>query len=305
VICLGLLTSNHLLLLGIFQANPQEEVFAVAYTAEISRKNPGCFIFLIDQSSSMSDPIGGSPKQKAEFVSDALNRLIQNILIKCAKPEGIRDHFHLGVIGYGARVGWAFSGLLAGKGLAPISEVANSPARIDERTKKVDDGAGGLVDQNIKFPVWFDPVANNGTPMCNALELAFNAAQDWIRDHGDSFPPIIMNITDGEGNDGDPRQNAAKIRSLTCKDGNVLLLNLHVSTHEGAAIEFPDTDVALPSDYAKQLFEMSSVLPEYMRKAAAQEQYKVTDQSRGYVFNADMAALINFLDIGTRPSNLR
>src|SRR6185437_3372252 len=192
-------------------------------------------------------------------------------------------YFHLGVIGYGAGVGWAFSGPLAGKGLVPISEVANSPARIDERTKKVDDGAGGLVDQNIKFPVWFDPVANNGTPMCAALEPAFNAAQEWINNHGDSFPPIVMNITDGEGNDGDPRQNAAKIRALACKDGNALLLNLHVSIHEGAAIEFPDTDAALPSDYAKQLFEMSSILPEYMRKAAAQEQYKVTDQSRGYV----------------------
>jgi hypothetical protein len=29
------------------------------YTAEISRRNPGCFLFLIDQSYSMSEPFGG------------------------------------------------------------------------------------------------------------------------------------------------------------------------------------------------------------------------------------------------------
>jgi hypothetical protein len=31
----------------------------------------------------------------------------------------------------------------------------------------------------------------------------------------------------------------------------------------------------------------------------------VTDGARGFVFNADIVAVIRFLDIGTRPSNLR
>ena len=31
----------------------------MAYQAEISRKNPGCFLFLVDQSESMEDPFGG------------------------------------------------------------------------------------------------------------------------------------------------------------------------------------------------------------------------------------------------------
>jgi hypothetical protein len=57
-------------------------------------------------------------------------------IIKCAKSEGVRDYFHIGVIGYGESVESAFSGPLAGKDLVSISEVANFPARIEERRKK-------------------------------------------------------------------------------------------------------------------------------------------------------------------------
>ena len=79
------------------------------YTAEISRTNPTCFLFLVDQSSSMLEPFGGNQESnKAEGVADAINRLLQNLVLKCAKSEGIRDYFHVGVIGYGGRVAPAF-----------------------------------------------------------------------------------------------------------------------------------------------------------------------------------------------------
>ncbi|HCF99292.1 MAG TPA: hypothetical protein DEV93_01965, partial [Chloroflexi bacterium] len=143
----------------------------MAYTAEISRSNPSVFLFLIDQSGSMDDAFGSgeSKRKKADGVADAVNRLLQNLVIKCAKSEGVRDYYSVGVLGYGSQVGPAFTGALAGRDLVPISEIADNPARIDERTKKVDDGAGGLVDQSVKFPVWFDPTAKGGTPMVQAL----------------------------------------------------------------------------------------------------------------------------------------
>src|SRR5579872_4177699 len=146
----------------------------MAYTAEISRTNPSMFLFLIDQSGSMDDPFGAGEGQrkKADEVADAINRLLQNLVIKCAKSEGVRDYYHVGVIGYGSKVGPAFGGSLAGRDLVPISEIADNPARVEERTKKVDDGAGGLVDQTVKFPIWFDATARGGTPMCEALTRA-------------------------------------------------------------------------------------------------------------------------------------
>lgn len=276
------------------------------YIAEISRTNPSCFLFLIDQSGSMRDPFGAdSGKRKAEGVADAINRLLQNLVIKCAKTEGVRDYYNVGVIGYGHRPGPAFAGALAGREFVPISEVAANPARVDERAKKVDDGAGGLVDQTIKFPIWFDPVANGGTPMCQALGRATTVLQGWLGQHPDCFPPIVINITDGEATDGDPTGPAQALTALTSTDGNILLFNLHLSSQKATPVEFPDSEDVLPDNYAKTLFNMSSKLPEYMRGIAQEEGFKASENTRGFVFNADIVSVIRFLDIGTRPSNLR
>ena len=131
----------------------------MSYVAEISRACPSCFVFLIDQSGSMQEGWAGEVgKNKAQALSTIINRLLQNLVLKCAKSEGVRDYYDVGVIGYGAAVGPAFSGPLAGKELVPIGEIANQPARVEERQKKVDDGAGGIIDQNIKFPIWFDAI---------------------------------------------------------------------------------------------------------------------------------------------------
>jgi hypothetical protein len=279
----------------------------MTYSAEISRSNPTCLLFLIDQSASMSDPFGGSDsgKHKADAVADAVNRLLQNLVIRGAKAEGVRDYYHVGVIGYGAQVGPAFAGTLAGRDLVPISEVALNPARVESRAKQVEDGAGGLVEQTVKFPVWFDPVAENGTPMCQALRRAHAILSGWLADHPDCFPPIVINVTDGEANDGNPLEPARALMDLSSSDGHVLLFNLHLSSQRGTPVEFPDTDDNLADKYAALLYEMSSKLPDHMLTAANQEGYQVSGETRGFAFNADIVAVVKFLDIGTRPSNLR
>lgn len=278
----------------------------MAYTAEISRTNPSCFLFLVDQSGSMEDGWAGEPgKQKADGLATIINRLLQNLVLKCAKSEGVRDYYHVGVIGYGSAVGPAFGGALAGKELAPVSAIANLPARIEERTRKTDDGAGGLVEQSIKFPVWFDPVAKGGTPMCAALNRATAILKGWLADHPSGFPPIVINLTDGESTDGDPAAAAAALRDLRTDDGNVILFNLHLSSQKAAPVQFPADDGALPDKWAKLLFALSSPLPPFMRSIASQEGFAVGDGARGFAFNADMVTVIQFLDIGTRPNNLR
>jgi hypothetical protein len=276
------------------------------YSAEISRANPTCFVFLLDQSASMQDRIGGGPaRRKCDVVADALNRLLSELAIKCAKEEGVRDYFYISVIGYGAGVGPALSGQLAGRDLVPLSEVASAPARLETRTKKVPDGAGGLVDQDVKFPVWVDPVANNGTPMSAAFTQAQSIVSSWLVEHPGCFPPVVLNLTDGASTDGDPSFAAESVRQLASTDGSVLLFNLHVSDDSATPITFPDSDLSLPNEYAKGLFNLSSMLPPGMWSYAQQQGIPVSEGSRGFVFNADMTSIVQFLDIGTRASDLR
>lgn len=278
----------------------------MAYSAEISRVNPTCFVFLVDQSASMSDPIGGeSVQSKADVVADAINRLLTELSVKCAKEEGVRDYFHVAVVGYGSSVGSAYAGVLAERDLVPLSEVADNPARVEERAKKVSDGAGGLVETTTRFPVWMDPVASGGTPMCRAFHYAESIVSKWLVEHPGCFPPIVLNLTDGESTDGDPTVAAADLHTHASADGTALLFNLHVSASGASPVTFPDADLTLPDTYARTLFGMSSILPTDMRSYAATQGFPVSDGTRGFVYNADIASIVQFLDIGTRATDLR
>jgi hypothetical protein len=296
------------------------------YTAEISRNNPSMILFLLDQSGSMQevfDPENIQPMKeplsvegktythsasgptKAQALADAINKLLQNLCIKCAREEGVRSYFHVGVIGYGTQVGPAFGGSLSGRDLVPLSDVAGSPARIEKRTKKISDGAGGLVDQEVKFPIWFDAVAYGGTPMCAAFQEARRIVEGWLSHHANCFPPVVINITDGESTDGDPTTLASTLRALASSDGAVLWFNAHISSQKVSPVLFPSSDANLPDQHAKSLFEISSSLTPFMIAEAKREGINAVEGARGYAFNADLVAAIKFLDIGTRPSNLR
>ena len=278
------------------------------YSAEISRKNPGCFIFLLDQSASMEDPFGGSSdRRKADELTTIINKLIHNRSIRCAKGDSIYDYFHVAVIGYGQDtvVKSAFDGPLTGKDLIPISELANNPLRIEDRVKKQDDGAGGLVEQTVKFPLWFEAKHAGGTPMSSAFKMAADIVQRWVAEHPKGFAPIVINITDGESTDGDPIPDARALGSLGTEDGATLLFNIHLSSSAGNPIELPASDEGLPDKFSKQLYEMSSALTPFMVSRAKELGMSAGDGARGFVFNAQPTQVIQFLDIGTRPANLR
>lgn len=278
------------------------------YTAEISRVNPTCFLFLIDQSYSMADPFGGGEIQasKAAILADVINRLLDTLVGRCSKGEGMWRYFQVGVIGYGASVKPAFGGALSGQDLVWIDDIANNPLRVEDRVRKVYDGAGGQVEITAKFPVWFESTADNGTPMFRAMWHAHATLEDWVAGHPEAFPPVVINITDGESTDGDPAPVSEAIRELATEDGNVVLLNLHLSSQRSPQILFPDNPSELPDDYARLLFEMSSILPEPMRQMALEMRYNVSATSRGFFFNVrDITDVIQFLDIGTRAANLR
>ena len=184
----------------------------MAFSAEISRTNPTCLLFLVDQSKSMDGPFGGQPgKKKSEGVADAINRLLQNLVLKCAKADGVRDYFHVGVIGYGEKVRPRLAGTTKDQPLAPISTVANNPLRLEQRKRMVDDGAGGLVEQAFRFPVWFEPIAGGKTPMNEAVTLAREIVGGLHRVYPDCFPPLVINLTDGQPTDANPLDAAVAL----------------------------------------------------------------------------------------------
>lgn len=278
----------------------------MSYQAAIQRSDPTALLFLVDQSASMADRMAGSERTKAQFVSDVLNRTLMNLVTRCTKSDGVRDYFEIGVIGYGGSgAANGFHGPLAASLLHPISQIEANPLRVEDRKRKVDDGAGGFIEQSVKFPVWFEPKADGGTPMCAGITTAAEALAGWCDAHSQSYPPTVLHVTDGESTDGDPESLAETLRQFHTSDGNVLLLNLHVSAQGGQPVQFPSTESRLPDQYAKMLFRMSSQLPEHLIRVAQEKSIPVSFESRGFMFNAEAGEIVSFFDIGTRASQLR
>ena len=235
------------------------------YAAEISRTNPTCFLFLIDQSSSMAEPFGGQPEQDqgrgrgrrhqppAAKPGPQVRQVGRHPRLLPRRRHRLRRRRRVRR--------WA--GRWPASTSCPISEIANNPLRVEQRTRKVDDGAGGLVEQKFKFPVWFEPVADGQTPMCQAPDAGRPGAPRSSSPRSpDCYPPLVINITDGKATDGDPRDG----RQAAARPGHDATATCCCSTptcrrQPTPPIEFPASESGLPDHYARLLFRMSSALP--------------------------------------------
>jgi hypothetical protein len=274
---------------------------AGTYKQEISatKSLPGCLLVLLDQSGSMAEQFGADKRSKAVAAARAVNMALEAVVDQCTKGESVRDYFHTGVIGYGTNTAVELLGGGSGPaGLLTASEL-ETKAQIEEiETEEVDE-IGKL--KVVKCSKWFDPVCAGGTPMDEALKMAGEKLKAWVAKYPNSFPPIVLNITDGEANVPEAAEAAAQeLQKVSTRDGDTLLFNCHISATGAAAVEYPTSDVGLPDDHAKWLFRISSDIPDSLvSNAQASGLSVVTAGSRGFVYNATAGKLVKFLRIGT------
>lgn len=285
------------------------------YTAQITRANPSAFIFLVDQSGSMDAEISynGILMSKADAVAQIVNEQLDAMISRCQRSDGIRDYFDVSLIGYGGvsskNASLLWEGNLKGREFVKISELATSFINeIEIEEEKIIRGQTKKTVRKIK--TWLNPVANYKTPMKSALGFAANLLERWIVEHnaGDCFPPIVFNITDGVAtdieNDDELLQSSERIKQLHTNDGNVLLINIHVSEDCATSILFPSKSKELPEDYyAVLLYNMSSEMPKTVNKEIAD--LKNCDPKAtfiGMAVNADTTSLVQMLNIGTSMS---
>ncbi|CAK0740508.1 VWFA domain-containing protein [uncultured Gammaproteobacteria bacterium] len=286
----------------------------MTYSQEISRDRRGVFLFLVDQSRSMDKEFGkddsGQAVNRATVVANALNCTLEELVNRCMRDEGVRDYFDIGIIGYGRtnRPEFCWRNGLANRKLVSISEVAEN-AEIEQREISTM-VRGRAVTEQITVSRWIEPVAGESTPMNAAFRLAAGTLEEWIYSHPTSFPPVVINITDGMANDVSSEEellaSAQRMTALKTSDGATLLINCHISGGNDAPVVFPWSSMQLPRDpYAKLLFEMSSELSARHRAIICEifdRDPSSTPSIRGMAFNADAVALVKLLDIGTRQA---
>jgi hypothetical protein len=275
----------------------------MAYTKYMSVQNPGFVVILIDQSGSMGGAFGGTGGGRKDYqCAMAVNRVLREIVINCTNGESIRTRCEVSVLGYGyhSDVQNAFSGVLAQKDYVNPEELANNCLRVETNKIQVLDNDGVLVEQEEEFPIWIEPVTGGGTPMAEAFAKAYSLTSVWANNHPESFPPIVINITDGMPNDMAATNTAAqKLANVTTNDGVALVFNIHISSDSASKIVLPCSNVQLPDSYAQFLFNISSELPETMLGQATQSGYQTKYGAKGFVYNADSKTMVDLLMMGS------
>ena len=257
----------------------------------IGTSNPGCIVILIDQSYSMSESFsdGGT---KVERATQAVNRVIEEIVLACRSGEIIRDRCHVSVIGYGERVHCVVDGMIA--------EIASALIGVKKVKKLIPDGAGGVLETDVETPIWLEPEASNGTPMHEAFERAAEIVENWVSDKPDSFPPIVINVTDGEAAEPDlTADNAKKIMNFQTTDGAVLVFNLHIANNKNM-FALPNDKTQFAGDpFAEFLFDLSSSLPQPLVASAQEAGFPSEPGARCFGYNADEPLMVQLLQFGS------
>ena len=277
------------------------------YNQEITRKHRAAFVLLLDRSTSMQQMVrfGQMVASKSEVVAYTANALITELLDRCRRSDGIRNYYDIAVIGYcNDRV----ESLLTDNGFTSIKELSE---KIPEATSIAFESMhedGSRILTHHRQHRWIEPLAEGNTPMYEALHQARNLVEEWCEQpqNQDSFPPIVINITDGEPTDctdNDLLDVCTLIKRTATADGNTLPINIHLCTdHSLPSVIFPMPEELTHAGHKVRLLaDCSSTMPEALGSAIHElKGLGATPPYIGMGYNASIVELLSMINIGSR-----
>lgn len=280
------------------------------YSQEITRRHRSAIVIVLDRSGSMQEQIcfGQGVMSKAEALSIIANTLIAEIIDRCRRTDGLRHYYDIAAVGYSNN---SVEMLLGSEGFQSVIEIdRHRPAeRRKAREELLPNGEWAMVEHS--YTEWFEPKAEGNTPMYEALLCVRDMVAEWCEqpENRDSFPPVVIHITDGEASDCDHRELidiCNQIKRQATSDGNALLLNVHITanTHMPAII-FPMPDELVGAGrYVQTLADCSSIMPsvfdDEIRKLKGMT---ATPPFLGMGYNASVIDLLSIINIGSRSVN--
>jgi hypothetical protein len=283
------------------------------YTKTWGGTQPGCLIFLLDQSGSMDDPFGGTQvgggRKKSHAVALVINNFLDelittNITIQKDGSNEVRPRAEVAIIGYGGNtVGSVFGGVLEGSDMVSIADLQANPLAVEKHQKRDLDDEGNVVMIETDFPIWVKPQAHGGTPMYPALLMARDLAEKWAANHPDCYPPVVINITDGMAQ-GDLEGAVKEITRISTNDGQALFFSVHITSLVHHLVEYPTELSELPEDpFAQRLFFMSSIIPDTAHAALDSLLGRsVPPTARGMIFNGDASSVKLMFNFASAPA---
>ena len=217
------------------------------YSQEITRTHRSAFVLVLDRSASMQQQVrfGELLMSKAEAVAYTANALLTELIDRSRRTDGLRDYYDVAVVGY---CNDEVEMLLCEDGFLSIERLAAREPKMSRLAieRQRSDGSSAI-EEHHQYR-WIEPRAEGTTPMYEALLRVRDMLREWCEKEAnrESFPPVVIHITDGEASDCDDRELrdvCSEVRRVATRDGNVLLLNIHISTDSTLeSIIFPMAD---------------------------------------------------------------
>lgn len=277
------------------------------YTQEITRRHRTAFVIMLDRSASMQGRVrfGRMMMTKAEAVAYTANALVTELIDRSRRTDGVRDYYDIAIVGYG---GDGVEVLPDGDGFRSIEELSRHAPRMSRMAfeELLPDGSAAMVEHSREQ--WVEQKAEGTTPMYEAMLRVRDLLSEWCskEENRESFPPIVINITDGEASDCSDAELldiSSQVRALSTSDGNVLLLNIHITSSDAMpSIIFPMADELLSaSRHARTLAECSSLMPEAFSEAIHElKGAGAVPPYYGMGYNATIVELLSIINIGSR-----
>jgi hypothetical protein len=242
-------------------------------------------VLMIDQSVSMGQPCSYLSESKAVVAAKILNRLIDSIIERYYGGH-VRNCCFIVSIGYSIGAAELFSGFL--------SDLDNSPKRIEKVRKIINDGAGGLVEIDKTIPIWVEPTSDVYEPnMVDAFKLAEGKITEWVTKFPGSPAPIIINISSGQLSSdelqhqqkADELKNIAnKITQIKTDDGNTLIFNIAIlDTKQDIVFPTKSASESYRDINLKFLSDISSYIPQEYEYRAQYVDIKLDCPAKGII----------------------
>lgn len=277
------------------------------YSQEITRRHRAAIVIMLDRSASMQGRVrfGRVMTTKAEAVAMTANMLITELIDRCRRTDTLRNYFDVAVVGYGDG---KVEQLLSEDGFISVKALAQRTPRLGRIAfeEELADGSAAMIEHSR--PCWVDVHAQGTTPMYEAMMQVRDMVGEWCAksENSESFPPIVINITDGEPTDCDDnelRDICSQVRRIATEDGETLLLNVHICTDWTLpSIIFPMPDELVGAGrQARTLAECSSIMPSTFDSVVAElKGMGAVPPFYGMGYNASVIELLSIINIGSR-----
>jgi len=274
----------------------------------VSTTNPWLLVVMVDGSHSMSADWVGTKRSMAELVEQSVNNMLYDMALNFSGTgEGaLKDRIHLRLLVYSGE------------------DVVMDPIPLPEGSNYLcSDGESGWVQNwsevhqypgtKDEVPRWFELVPEGKTPMLKAFQTARTAVEQHISEYPDSFPPVVLNISDGDPSDcGNPIDwdlvisECDSIRSLGYDGCSPLICNVHLDPQGRGHPSLYADEPPRTEGIEDGLWLASSKFSDVRGGALTGLPSSASDgegERRFFVFNSDLVHFHEFLDFSTLMAN--